>query len=206
MNEGARFERPRCGSTGSRGTNHGSLLRGALILVVLVGVGVPPAPTQARTSYTTHIPNGAEFGCGICHDQEPLLNNFGWDTGLTLPMGRVEWSLIWNLDSDGDGQTNGFELGDPCGNWVRGGEDPEREDDLSDPSLADAMVPSEIPEPECPSADDDDSAIVDDDDSAEPEPEACGYSLAAATGQSPMGLVFGVFAVLSLLLVSRRRS
>ncbi len=204
MNDGARFGRRSPERTGRAGTTRMPWLRGAMVFVVLAGVGVPPAPAQARTSYTTHIPNGAEFGCAVCHDQEPLLNSFGWDTGLTLPMGRVEWSMLWSLDSDGDGQTNGFELGDPCGNWARGGEDPEREDDLSDPADPASTVPPEIPEPECPSADDDDSAVVDDDDSSEPEPEACGYSLAAAAGQSPTGLALGV-ALLGLMLFGRRR-
>jgi hypothetical protein len=47
----------------------------------------------------------------------------GWTTALCCP------------DSDGDGFTNGMELGDPCCNWTKG-ELPANSTDLSHPSVA----------------------------------------------------------------------
>ncbi len=50
-------------------------------------------------------------------------------------------SLTWTRwfctrDSDGDGRTNGFELGDPCCTWVRGGGSPAYTNDIGNPGDA----------------------------------------------------------------------
>jgi len=173
----------------------------AAALATLFAV-VPNAP--ARTTYTNHIPNGGEFGCDICHLEEPWLDPFGVDVGLTVPLGNVDWELVWSLDSDGDGQSNGFELGDPCGDWARNGPDPERDNDLSDPSDPEDVVPDDVPVPDCGVGDDDDSATGDDDDSGGGgDPEPCGYSLA---GGERAGLAAGFGACLLLLLAVQRRS
>lgn len=153
---------------------------------------------EARPPYNNHVPNGGEFECEACHTEAPWLNSFGWDVGFTMPLGNIDWSQLWYLDSDADGQTNGFELGDPCGEWVRNGEDPAREENLSDPSDPLSVVPDEIVPPECPDpGDDDDSAADDDDDDStepEPEPEPCGYSLAGAGSATPAALGLLLFA------------
>ena len=49
-------------------------------------------------------------------------------------------SHLWNLtlacqDSDGDGWPNGWELGDPCGNWTGGAAAPTWTTDISLPGL-----------------------------------------------------------------------
>lgn len=166
-------------------------------LFLLAGLlaGVPAA--SARTTYTNHIPNGGEFGCDVCHFEEPWLDPFGVDVGLTFPLGNVDWAYLWWMDSDGDGQSNGFELGDPCGEWARGGDDPARTDDLSQPSDPLSMVPDTVVPPDCPApADDDDSAAGDDDDSAAEEPVPCGYSLASSRAAPSLALLLLFAAIL----------
>jgi len=162
-------------------------------------LALPWAVAEARPPYNNHVPNGGEYECEACHTEAPWLNSFGWDVGFTFPLGSVDWSLLWYLDSDGDGQTNGFELGDPCGNWSRGGDDPEREEDLANPSDPLSVVPDTVDPPECPDpGDDDDSAVGDDDDddsATEPEPEPCGYSLAPGGGFGPLALLVLLGAV-----------
>ncbi len=159
-----------------------------LALTFLTAVSVSSA--EARTRYNNHLPNGDEFECEACHTEAPLQNDFGWDVGFTLPLGEVDWSLVWHLDSDGDGQSNGFELGDACGEWARNGGDPGRLEDLANPGDPLSVVPDTVPVPDCPApGDDDDSATADDDDSAEPEPESCGYSVAAAAPSTPLALL-----------------
>ncbi len=61
----------------------------------------------------------------------------------------VDWSALYDLDSDGDGQSNGEELGDPCGEWD-GGAAP-RTTDISNPGLvedtsADPNTPACLPD------------------------------------------------------------
>jgi hypothetical protein len=47
--------------------------------------------------------------------------------------GKVDWSLIFDLDSDNDGATNGMELGDPNGEWQIGDADPGNTEDVTKP-------------------------------------------------------------------------
>ena len=171
-------------------------MRRGLTLSLAALLVLPCATAEARTRYNNHIPNGDEFECEACHTEAPWLTPFGWDVGFTLPLGEVDWSLIWYLDSDGDGQSNGFELGDPCGEWSRGGDDPERSEDLSHPSDPESVVPDTIVPPDCPApADDDDSAAGDDDDSAAEAPEPCGYSLAGTRAAPSAALLLLLGAI-----------
>ena len=183
--------------------------KGPLALAVALASLLAATPDAwARTTYTNHIPNGGEFGCDICHLEEPWLDPFGVDVGLTIPLGSVEWALVWALDSDGDGQSNGFELGDPCGQWARNGDDPERGNDLADPSDPSDVVPDDVPVPDCGSVgDDDDSSATDDDDddSGAPTPvEQCGYSL-AGRGAGGWGAGLALAILVGLLGLRRAR-
>ena len=70
-----------------------------------------------------------------------------------LPRGRrydndiVLWgSELANMDADGDGFTNGEELGDPDGTWLEGDPSPGDPADLGNPANPD-IVPN-LPEPE----------------------------------------------------------
>ncbi len=110
-------------------------------------VGLFAATTvQARVTYTQDIPNGMAFECDTCHTTEPALNWFGSDILLSYDdEQKVKWARVYDMDSDGDGLTNGVELGDPCGVWTRGAtpysedvSDPgDLESVLSDPDLGD---------------------------------------------------------------------
>jgi hypothetical protein len=91
---------------------------------------------HAFSEYQSQIPS-RPAGCGTCHVDgggSPR-NPFGLDVEATLDRTVdgifVQWSELWNVDSDGDGQSNGMELGDPCGEWSTGSA--PRTTDLSSP-------------------------------------------------------------------------
>ena len=94
---------------------------------------------HATSVMQSEIPN-VPMACNTCHSDGggSLLNAFGLDAWATRDKSAdapvvVRWDEIWNIDSDGDGQTNGMELGDPCGEWQSGLAAP-RIVDISDPS------------------------------------------------------------------------
>jgi MYXO-CTERM domain-containing protein len=109
------------------------------VVVLLVGAGLLGGvqDADARASRVTQVPNGVTFSCGLCHITPGggPRNAFGQQVEDTQSepgaAGVADWSAIYNLDADGDGFTNGEELGDPDGIWAVGDPDPEL---LSDPS------------------------------------------------------------------------
>ncbi len=137
---------------------------------------LPAAPAEARNLFSTEIPNGATHDCGACHidiDRALNLTWFGVDVALTYDdyvNPKPIWPAVYALDSDDDGQTNGEELGDPCGEWTYG-QDAAFEE-TSNPG-DDLSVLEELPVYEC-------ADISDDDDSAgeDEAPASCVYSLA----------------------------
>jgi hypothetical protein len=88
-------------------------------VVVLWGFGIQDV--DARASRVNQLPNGSVFGCGNCHTNSSgggPRNAFGNAVPLSGSGGgaSVQWSATFAaLDSDGDGFTNGTELGDPDG-------------------------------------------------------------------------------------------
>ena len=118
-------------------------LAGALLLW-----GLAAQPAHARVTYPFDIPNGGTE-CGYCHTVEPDLNWFGADTLLTFESGKqaVVWERLAPLDSDGDGQTNGLELGDPCGVWIEDGT--PWSEQVSDPSDSSSTL-ADPQSPDCP--------------------------------------------------------
>lgn len=93
----------------------------------------------ARDWRVGQIPNGEKFSCGNCHTDIQgggLRNNFGKlvETKIT-PGGREEFwnSTLAFQDSDGDGFTNGQELGDPNGTWRSGQPNPGNSSAVSNP-------------------------------------------------------------------------
>lgn len=99
---------------------------------------------EARRSYLSDVPNGRAADCIACHvdgDSGPL-NAFGDHYAAADGW----WAGIYDLDSDGDGETNGLELGDACGLWVPGAV-PPRSSGLSNPGLL-ASVSSQVM-PDC---------------------------------------------------------
>ena len=90
--------------------------------LVLVLTAVVPA--NARSQRVSQIPNGNVNSCGNCHVRSSgggARNSFGQtvQSGFLTSTG-ASGSVVWNatlasMDSDGDGFTNGEELGDPNG-------------------------------------------------------------------------------------------
>ena len=60
----------------------------------------------------SQIPNGGVYSCGTCHTSSSAWNPFGQDFNAN---NRLWNATLAGLDSDGDGFTNGQELGDPNG-------------------------------------------------------------------------------------------
>ncbi len=151
-------------------------------------VGLAPA-ASATSTYMSQIPN-APNSCDTCHTNGggSARNDFGLDVEANIVSAAVDWSSVYSLDSDGDGQTNGEELGDPCGIWSTG--DPPRSTDISDP--ADDTDTSADPDTGC-------DADVD-----PPDPAAPGCGGANATNEgTPMALA--LLGAAAVLLMRRRR-
>ena len=112
------------------------LLVGALFLG-----GVVAEEGGARSKRVRQVPNGSAASCNTCHTAgggSPL-NPFGLETLNFLSSAGAAGDVIWGpalaaLDSDGDGATNGAELGDPDGTWVVGDPNPEgtHDDDVKE--------------------------------------------------------------------------
>jgi len=94
-----------------------TMLGMALGLVTLAS-----SPAFALAGYVAQIPNAPAPGqCNTCHTSGggTPRNLFGQDVEANLTGSTVSWAAICGLDSDGDGETNGAELGDPCCVWTR---------------------------------------------------------------------------------------
>ncbi|KAL4117336.1 hypothetical protein PRIC2_011327 [Phytophthora ramorum] len=77
------------------------------------------APVVGYATFVTRVPNGAKVTgvkaighINVSGGGAP--NNFGTDFNA---MGAAWTTDLCKTDSDGDGQTNGEELGDPCCEW-----------------------------------------------------------------------------------------
>src|SRR5262245_5153209 len=102
-----------------------------------VSLLIAAASASARPNYVYDIPNGTLFdtrGCVNCHfnsNGSGPRNAFG----IAYDDSGYNYESICGDDSDGDGQTNGEELGDPLCEWTFG-EIPARTDDVSVPGSA----------------------------------------------------------------------
>lgn len=106
-------------------------LRILLVAVLFLG-GVVAEEADARSKRVRQVPNGSAASCNTCHTAgggSPL-NPFGLEIVTNFltaagPAGDVIWGPeLAALDSDGDGASNGAELGDPEGTWMVGDPDP----------------------------------------------------------------------------------
>ncbi|MEZ4437023.1 MAG: hypothetical protein R3F65_31900 [bacterium] len=103
--------------------------------IVIISLAVCLASTAYARGYRVdQVPGGHEFECYMCHFRNPFTRLtvmgrdarehllFREDYPPDLPAdfyvgeeGNVDWAALALLDSDGDGYTNGEELGDPAG-------------------------------------------------------------------------------------------
>lgn len=106
-----------------------------LAAAVLCG-GLVAEEATARAKRVSQVPNGSAFSCNTCHTTgggSPL-NPFGLEVMANFltaagAAGDVRWGPeLAALDSDGDGASNGAELGDPQGTWAAGEAGSEGED------------------------------------------------------------------------------
>ena len=90
-----------------------------LTLLVVVGLSLASTSVWAKQFRVGQIPNASQFSCDTCHEpgNTGYVNQFGVQVLSHLKSGDVKWEEMWNLDADGDGYTNGQELGDPNGTW-----------------------------------------------------------------------------------------
>ena len=104
-----------------------SRLNSHRVLTVLVLVFIGWGQTDARPARVDQIPNGRALGCAACHvnpagggARTPFGNDI--NNNYLMPSGRtgvVQWNaMLAMLDSDGDGVSNGQELGDPDGDFT----------------------------------------------------------------------------------------
>lgn len=117
----------------------------ALMFVALV-VALASVPADARGFRIPQIPNGDVYGCANCHVSPGgggARNSFGQQIGQDfLSDGAVVWGPeLAALDADGDGVSNGAELGDPNGTWRTGDAAPGDRDAVTEAWNADSFPP-----------------------------------------------------------------
>ncbi len=155
---------------------------------------VGASPASARAQYENEIPSSPN-GCNTCHTNGggSARNAFGLDVEANIVGGAVDWSALYDLDSDDDGQTNGQELGDPCGNWTSGSA--PRTSDISDP--ADDQSTSADPDGGC------DSTGGEPDGEPEGGDAGCGGN--NATNDGPPAALAALGVAIAMMLRRRRR-
>ncbi|KAG6574578.1 Calcium-activated potassium channel subunit alpha-1 [Phytophthora cinnamomi] len=96
------------------------MVRATLSLAI---VATTAAVVSARPTYVARLPNGDNVsGVAALGHVDPAGGGANNDFGLDFGTAGDEWTTEFcQKDSDGDGQTNGQELGDPCCVWTVGG-------------------------------------------------------------------------------------
>ncbi len=107
-----------------------------------------PSQVDGRAHRPGQIPNGTVNNCLNCHMSASggdARNSFGLEIEENFLSG---FDVVWGaelaaIDSDGDGYTNGEELGDPEGTWAIGDDNPEM-DEVYFPGDADSHPPEMV--------------------------------------------------------------
>lgn len=104
--------------------------------------------TVAHPAYRDLFPNGfnVPFNSAPGHVNRAVGGGAQSVFGKDFRLAGYKWTKeLCQLDSDGDGQTNGFELGDPCCIW-KIGDEPLRTFDLGDPSIPFQLTGASVPQ------------------------------------------------------------
>jgi hypothetical protein len=104
-----------------------------VFLLIGLSLGLSAAVAEARPFRVGDIPNGDKKTCLNCHGDTKGITrtDFGSEAQNFLEgaggvqMQHVNWAPLCPLDSDGDGWTNGRELGDPDCVWKLGDPNPK---------------------------------------------------------------------------------
>ena len=101
--------------------------------VFVIIASITSTTAYAKVQFINQIPNArlvpgvGAAGCDLCH-QSPsggdARNLFGRDTDRFQSGQSVNWTALCDVDSDGDGLTNGQELADPDCVWQPGDVNP----------------------------------------------------------------------------------
>lgn len=97
-------------------------------------------PHGGRSAFGNQVDhNGWKPACAcpgdaICPDTQPL------PRPVHALTSTLACRTVCATDSDGDGKTNGDELGDPCCRWVRGESGPDRTSGVSHPALPESVT------------------------------------------------------------------
>ncbi len=130
------------------------MLRGCTTAVVVLAFSFAPVASDARSFRQDEVPNGSRVGCTLCHvGVGGPRNAFGEQCNQSQEIpgdgeSPARWELIYNLDADQDGFTNGEELGDPDGTWRPFQPQPTYRSHPSDPQSVPQGEPDPEPEPE----------------------------------------------------------
>jgi hypothetical protein len=116
------------------------------LLSVVILAGAVLSSVNSMSTYPQRIPNGANVpgikALGHADGTGDLiaLNKFG----SAFDAAGLKWTVeLCQADSDGDGQTNGQELGDPCCEW-KVGATPKFIGGLSHPGDASSKVSAAV--------------------------------------------------------------
>ena len=114
------------------------------MLSTIVGAALA-AVAAAHPQYVPLNPNGANAGVKAIGHTNP---NGGGSTnkyGSDFDKQKKTWTTtLCKMDSDGDGLSNGLELGDPCCTWKEGGK-VNTTSDISNPGDARSMTKRTMP-------------------------------------------------------------
>jgi hypothetical protein len=114
---------------------------GLLALGVAAAAAFSAREAGAVSCRVSLIPNGTKFSCANCHVSSAgggPRNAFGLAVQALVTAGACTsfWSpTLAALDSDGDGATNGEELGDPSGTWKPGMANPGTLSHVTNPGV-----------------------------------------------------------------------
>ncbi len=123
------------------------------ILLAAAGLLAVASQAHARAPRVGQLPNGGAAACATCHTSAAgggARNVFGQmiEAGFLSSAGfsgRVQWGPeLAKLDADGDGATNGAELGDPEGLWKTGDADPGDAAAITHPGDAKSFPPPPV--------------------------------------------------------------